>query len=398
MNDFEIDIIDDEDKAEHESVQLPMNYLLIGELENDDAKVYIKQDVYKALEEYASSDTAHELGTIILGNYSDELGKMNVVISDFIYAKYTDASASTLTFTHETWEYVHKEHEEKYPNTKIVGWQHTHPGYGIFLSNYDMFIQENFFNMPFQVAYVIDPVQHIRGFFQWKNGKVEKLKGFFIYDELGKTIKIDQPKEKHVSNEKLGAIAPKENRSSIWQPLILGVLGFAVIALLISTISLHKRYDRQIEDQEALELQIAQQNTLISQQAEELEAVKANVSKVEIFESTKQEEKEPESTQQEVAGNSESEEKPSTDEKTEEKSEEPVEEKTEDKTEEQSENRDNRVYFASYLVEAGDTLTSICRKNNLDYASNYRIILSMNGITDADQIFVGQTILLPIHE
>ena len=195
MDNFEIEVLED-DQEENEPVQLPLNFLTIGEIENDDVKVYIKQDVYKALEEYAASDVNHELGTIILGQYSEEMGKMHVIISDFILAKYTDASASTLTFTHETWDYVHKEHDEKYPDKKIVGWQHTHPGYGIFLSNYDMFIQENFFNIPFQVAYVIDPVQHLRGFFQWKGGKVEKLKGFYIYDDLGKTIKIDQPKVK----------------------------------------------------------------------------------------------------------------------------------------------------------------------------------------------------------
>ena len=119
---------------------------------------------------------------------------MNVIISSYVEAKYTDASASTLTFTHETWDYVHAEHERLYPNQKIVGWQHTHPNYGVFLSNYDLFIQENFFNMPFQVAYVIDPIQNIRGFFQWKNGKIEKLKGYYIYDDVGKPIKIEQTK------------------------------------------------------------------------------------------------------------------------------------------------------------------------------------------------------------
>ena len=105
---------------------------------------------------------------MLLGNYSRELGKTNVIISDYIEAKYTDASASTLTFTHDTWEYIHAEHERLYADKKIIGWQHTHPNYGIFLSNYDMFIQENFFNLPFQVAYVIDPIQNLRGFFQWK--------------------------------------------------------------------------------------------------------------------------------------------------------------------------------------------------------------------------------------
>ena len=177
------------------AVQLPMNFISFGEIENDDVKIYIKQDVYKALEKYALADTAHERGTIILGDYCEEMGKTHVVISNFIEAKYTDASASTLTFTHETWDYVHKEQDAKYPSKKIVGWQHTHPSYGIFLSNFDLFIHENFFNLPFQVAYVIDPIQNLRGFFQWKNGKIEKLKGYYIYDDLGVPIKIEQAKK-----------------------------------------------------------------------------------------------------------------------------------------------------------------------------------------------------------
>ncbi len=165
------------------SIQLPSNFRAKGKIEDDDVKVYINRNVYDKLEEYALSDTNHELGTIILGDYVEKTGVMHVVISDFIYAKHAKSTASTLTFTHETWNYVHKEHDEKYPDKKIIGWQHTHPSFGVFLSGYDMFIQENFFDLPFQVAYVIDPVHHERGFFQWKNGKVEKLNGFYIYDE-----------------------------------------------------------------------------------------------------------------------------------------------------------------------------------------------------------------------
>ena len=125
----------------------------------------------------------------------DPTGNLVTMSFTYIEARYTDASASTLTFTHETWDYVYKEQGAKYPDKKIVGWQHTHPSYGIFLSNYDLFIQENFFNLPFQVAYVIDPIQKIRGFFQWKNGKIEKLKGYYIYDDVGKSIKIEPERE-----------------------------------------------------------------------------------------------------------------------------------------------------------------------------------------------------------
>lgn len=191
MDDFEIEFF--EENQLEDNVDLPANLLLIGEIHEDDVKIFIHQKVYKALEEYAVSDIHRELGTILLGNFSVDAAEKNVVISHFIYAKYTDSSEYTLTFTHKTWDYVYKEQEKNYPDTKIVGWQHTHPGYGIFLSNYDMFIQENFFNLEFQVAYVIDPKQKIRGFFQWKNGEVCKLKGFYIYDEPD--ISIDMPEQ-----------------------------------------------------------------------------------------------------------------------------------------------------------------------------------------------------------
>ena len=106
--DFEIEI-QEEQEQDTSSVQLPLNFLTLGEIENDDVKVYIKQDVYKALEKLSASDTKKELGSIILGDYVEEHGKMHVVISEYIEAKYTDASAATLTFTHETWDYIHKE-------------------------------------------------------------------------------------------------------------------------------------------------------------------------------------------------------------------------------------------------------------------------------------------------
>lgn len=280
---------------------------------------------------------------------------MNVIISDFIYAKYTDASASTLTFTHETWDYIHKEHDENYPDKKIVGWQHTHPGYGIFLSNYDMFIQENFFNIPFQLAYVIDPVQHLRGFFQWKNGKVEKLKGFYIYDDLGKQIKIEQPKvKKNVSG---APEADPPTRISKIQPIAIGVLSVLTICLLISVFSLSKKYANQIENQELLESQIADQNTVIAQQADEIASIKDSIAQQSIETADAPEETEIDKTT----------------------------------------TPDGQVYFKSCRVEAGDTLLSICNDNGVDYYSAYRIILLMNGIEDANAIYEGQTILLPIE-
>lgn len=386
MEDFEIEIseVNSDDSS---LMQLPCNFLTIGEIENDDVKVYIKQDVYKALEKYASSDTTRELGTIILGDYSEKLGKMHAIISDFIYAKYTDASASTLTFTHETWDYIHKEHDANYPDKKIVGWQHTHPGYGIFLSNYDMFIQENFFNIPFQVAYVIDPVQHLRGFFQWKNGKVEKLKGFYIYDDLGKQIKIDQPKlNKRVGSETVD-VAPV--KTSKFQTITIGILSALTICLLFSVVFLSKKCLSQIKNQATLENQIEGQNVLIAQQAQEIASIKDSINQILFQPAEKDNDVKPNDEKKEI--------------EMQQSTETPIESvDIERVTEEGSEASapketiEGQVTFRAYTVQAGDSLVAICKTYNLDYAATYRIILSVNGIEDANQIYVGQTILLPI--
>ncbi len=203
MEDNSIEIIEQGNFInDKEVVALPVNFVSVGTIEHDGVQIYIKQDVYKKIEKFAKEEMSKEVGSILIGDYIDEKDRKTVIISSCIEAKYTDASASTLTFTHETWDYVYKEKDKKYPDKKIVGWQHTHPGYGIFLSNYDVFIQENFFNLPWQVAYVVDPIADTRGFFEWKNDKVAKMSGFYVYDEIGREIKISEkakPVKKHFS-------------------------------------------------------------------------------------------------------------------------------------------------------------------------------------------------------
>lgn len=69
------------------------------------------------------------------------------------------SEASThVTFTQATWNSIHQTLERDYPNLKIVGWYHTHPGFGVEFSEMDLFIQQNFFSGPGQIAMVTDPL------------------------------------------------------------------------------------------------------------------------------------------------------------------------------------------------------------------------------------------------
>ena len=364
--DFEIEIQDTVSEA-GAGVQLPLNFLTFGEIETDDVKVYIKQSTYKALEKLASSDTTKELGSILIGEYCQELGKTHVMISDFVEAKYTDASASTLTFTHETWDYVHKERDRKFPDKKIIGWQHTHPNYGIFLSNYDMFIQENFFNMPFQVAYVIDPIQNIRGFFQWKNGKIEKLKGYYIYDDLGKPIKIEQTKRKQE-----GAAAGKPSRITTALLVLLCLLS---LFLSWRVFTLNRKYQQQLNYQSTILSQLEQQEAIADQQAGEIGQLRQQLGESQSALGQLQEELEANrKTMEEQAENLRE------------------LEKILGVTEE------GGVRVITYTVEAGDTLYGICLKNGIDFHTSLTAILRLNNMTDPNVICVGQVLYLPISE
>jgi proteasome lid subunit RPN8/RPN11 len=55
----------------------------------------------------------------------------------------------------------------------MVGWYHTHPGFGIFLSGMDLFIHQNFFTQLWHVAFVLDPRARTSGFFTWNRHKSE---------------------------------------------------------------------------------------------------------------------------------------------------------------------------------------------------------------------------------
>ena len=115
---------------------------------------------------------AHEVGGVLVGDLGE--GEMPVV-SGCIAALEARGERASVTFTHDAWSSIHSQMESDYPGKQIVGWYHSHPGFGIFLSGHDIFIQENFFSDPRQIAYVVDPHAGTEGVFGWRAGKVELL-------------------------------------------------------------------------------------------------------------------------------------------------------------------------------------------------------------------------------
>lgn len=101
--------------------------------------------------------------------------------------------AAHVTFTQNTWEHIYAVKDKNYPDKKIVGWYHSHPGFGVFLSHHDTFIHENFFSASHQLAWVFDPHSDEEGCFGWSQGKIRRLRRFEITTQVPDTPPQPEP-------------------------------------------------------------------------------------------------------------------------------------------------------------------------------------------------------------
>ena len=265
---------------------LPQNIVNFGEHVVEDKNIYIAQSVYKDIHKFTKDKTENESGGVLVGNVIEEFGKTNIIIRGFVEAKYCEGTPTTLKFTHETWEYVHGEIGKKYPKYKILGWIHTHPDFGIFLSEYDKFIQENFFKEENQIAYVVDPIQKIEGFYFWINGKIERCKGFFVFDKVGTEITVSDKVEAEEPDVPVGF--PKLAK------ILIGVLSGAVALLIILCLSLNGKISNLQDQMETLVNSANQSLSYMSIQVNslygEIDDLKARVKALEPEETTDQDE------------------------------------------------------------------------------------------------------------
>ena len=144
----------------------------LGNIYRNAIPIFVYEEVLEEILDFSEKDMTRERGGFLLGGLHRDR-HLFLEVRHFLPALAAESRAASLTFTHDTWATMNRQVEEEYPNELVVGWQHTHPGFGVFLSGYDLFIQKNFFNHPWQVALVVDPKRKEFGFFQWRDGRVK---------------------------------------------------------------------------------------------------------------------------------------------------------------------------------------------------------------------------------
>jgi proteasome lid subunit RPN8/RPN11 len=223
--------------------------------EEADLPIFVDVDVMCDIEQHALTNTHVELGGVLLGGqFHDDQGNPFVLITDSLRAEHYEATKGSFKFTHETWEAITRQRDEFSDDLQMVGWYHTHPDWGVFLSTMDMFICDHFFNRLLDVALVVDPCRDDRGWFQWTRDSPDRVRrtgGFYLIgsrfreaeiqsyaDLFGGNNPMSAQVRRPIAGQVGSAAAPIVNISDARDPVstyfLLGFLGmqFLLLALI----------------------------------------------------------------------------------------------------------------------------------------------------------------------
>ena len=154
------------------TVQLTSSLSTVRPADDSPLLIFIEENCLKVIHEHANCDIRREQAGILCGQAYRDSGQFYLDIRLAIPVD-TINSSTHFQFHERSWEPVWKQSEA---NSIIVGWYHTHPGHGIFLSRTDLRTQESYFAAPWQIAVVIDPISRQLGVF---TGKGELLSDNF---------------------------------------------------------------------------------------------------------------------------------------------------------------------------------------------------------------------------
>ena len=206
-----------------------------GQGKRNVVQVVVKRSVLEAICEHGLSRTDVEVCGVLVGDcYQDERGPF-IYVEAMIQGEHSDSKVAQVTFTSETWNHIQQELDQHFSEKRILGWYHTHPGFGIFLSAMDMFIHENFFNQSDQLALVYDPIKSEDGLFVWHNGQAERYQ-YLVEEDAGPSSQSAsipaKPRLTAAASEEDHDLPTRLRRIERWNSVLgwglLATLGFAI--------------------------------------------------------------------------------------------------------------------------------------------------------------------------
>ena len=141
--------------------------------------LYVQKTAEEKMRNHAMHDPTVEVMGLMLGRVHDWKGEEYVLVKDVVTSD-LESSAVQVRFDKEGYERLFDLLDDIEFEYIVVGWYHSHPGHGCFLSDIDVATQRSMFGESYHSAMVLDPINKKIAVFHMRDGSVEK-RTFAVY-------------------------------------------------------------------------------------------------------------------------------------------------------------------------------------------------------------------------
>lgn len=173
----------------------PLDAQTVGKPHDAPLGVYLSYHAAMFIETYLQANPVNEMAGFLVGHALQGSKRPFILITGAIEARDAVQVDSGLRFSQETWAYLKNVWQREYADTVVLGWFHSQPGKGLVLSDVNRFTHQRFFERPWQVSFVVDPLQNTSRFYRRAGKKIVPLEDFYLFDPSENTPPLAVPKE-----------------------------------------------------------------------------------------------------------------------------------------------------------------------------------------------------------
>ncbi len=161
---------------------VPRNIRQIGQ-PSLDCKIYVEDYVYGYLAKAWKEIETKGKMAILLGKCNWKDGIFYIFLKSAIVMEKIEVSGEYISIKDETWGKIYEEMKEFFPGQEVIGWYLDLPGGGLKITDLISRIHLKHFGGNDKVLYLADSEEQDNAFFLYRNGRLEKQTGYYIFYE-----------------------------------------------------------------------------------------------------------------------------------------------------------------------------------------------------------------------
>jgi len=151
---------------------------------NGSGEVFVSLQAAVVVWHHSVAHGEKEVAGLLLGALGEGGGRPLCRCDRALPARFCKEGRTWVTLTHRAWEDLSERKARWAPHLKVVGWYHSHPDIGVFVSADDTVAHKAAFGFEGSCAIVVDPIRREWGAFVYLDGALRPA-SLFVFAPKG---------------------------------------------------------------------------------------------------------------------------------------------------------------------------------------------------------------------